>query len=516
MRRQVRRARGGIQAFQRRKAGAFPCLAQIRRLPGLHIGPIAAHRQHVDAFARVHLRRFLRALVHPGAQRAVLQQRRPLRNPVGGRIATLAQRADLRLEHVAGHAVQRDAHIVRLREVDDSRLRARNHRAKHRRLRVRLRKDDDGQIAVIRLRDTRAALALGQLQVGKRHIPVIAAVKRARAAVHRAHVHVVVALGEHLHLHVRAQRHVGAALVPLSAVEQRVRPGLHHQRIVGHGAARLPRLQRCEVVRLRVLDPAGHAAHAHLDPVALLAPEERQTGRAVLEGHELLRLRVGRAVKDGAAVRLAGGHDHHPAAQRVNQRLQRRIAEHRLPVRFRGDVGPLLAVNAHEPHRIPVMQRQQQPARPVRLLHQIGFVFPQAAKINLRRATVAKAAALAVAGDGLLRSDQIFAGHVAVHAADGDLRVVAVRALRVHLCARVVKPQYRAVFGRLRAQVEPLRIDLVRLPVIHIQGFAEARTGHRQYERRKRQHRQPLLHSFHSFACHPRRTARGSPPFLLI
>ena len=155
----MRRARRGVQAAELHKARLPVRLAQIRCVARLDVGPVAAHRQHVDTLARSRLRGFLRFIVHRSAQGSVPKQRGPLRNPLRGRLPALAQRADLRLEHIARHVAQRDLHIVRLREIDDPRLRARNHRADHLRARVRLREDHHGQIVVIRLRDARAALA---------------------------------------------------------------------------------------------------------------------------------------------------------------------------------------------------------------------------------------------------------------------------------------------------------------------------------------------------------------------
>ena len=58
-----------------------------------------------------------------------------------------------------------------------------------------------------------------------------------------------------------------------------------------------------KIVCLRILDPAGNAAHAHPAPLALLAAKEIEARRSVLDAQDFLRLVVGCVIKDCLRVR---------------------------------------------------------------------------------------------------------------------------------------------------------------------------------------------------------------------
>ena len=98
--------------------------------------------------------------------------------------------------------------------------------------------------------------------------------------------------------------------------------------------------QRIQVARLRVLDPAGNAAHADAPPFALLAPEEREAGRSVAQAHDFLRLGRRRVIQNRLFIGLSAGNDADLQVAHVRQHIQRHIAELSPVVRLRPDVCP--------------------------------------------------------------------------------------------------------------------------------------------------------------------------------
>ena len=464
-----------------------------------HKRPFAELAEHVHLFARGDRRAVLR-----GIGRTVLHRRLPERRGALGDLgrslfAAQRQHADFILGDVAAQLAQRHLHIVGLRVLNDAHLRARAQRAQRLRMDVRRLQHHHRHVVVVRLRHTDALARLRQRQFAQLHIAEIAAVIRARTAFKRAHIAVFPALGEHFHLHVLAQRHVRLRLLTRRAVQQNVVFGLHQQRIVRHDAARLI-AQGKQTAGLCVLDPAGHTAHTHPAPLALLAAKEVEAGCAVLQRQNLVGTVVRRAVQDRPAVRL-GARDHADLElAHVRQAIQRHIAERLLPVHLRGDVRPIVQ-HTHQRYGRAAFQLAELLRLRVGILQQRKAAHPHAREIDLGRAVFAERAVLAIAPHSLLLRDQVFRGHVARHAADADLGVFLVFGAQVfHLRTGVVQAQNRAVLRRLRPQVQPLGIDLVRLPVVHKQALTNAGRRHAQ-KHDQRQDQLPrrfhqLSHSF--------------------
>ena len=498
----MRGARRRAQILQPDKARAIrqrACHIEPRIACRAHERPLAELAEHVHLLARGDRRAVLRDIGRTVLHRRLPERRGALRNLGGGLLAAQCQHADFILGDVAAQLAQRHLHIVGLRVLDDAHLRARAQRAQRFCIDVRRLQHHHRHVVVVRLRHTDALARLRQRQFAQLHIAEIAAVIRARAAFKRAHITVFPALGEHFHLHVLAQRHVRLRLLARRAVQQNVVFGLHQQRIVRHDAARLV-AQSKQTAGLRVLDPAGHAAHANPAPLALLAAKEVEACRAVLQRQDLVGAAVRRAIQDRPAVRL-GARDHADLElAHVRQAVKRHIAKRLLPVHLCGDVRPIVQ-HAHQRHGSAALQLAELLRLRVGILQQRKAAHPHAREIDLGRAVFTERAVLAIAPHSLLLRDQVFRSHVARHAADADLGVFLVFGAQVfHLRASVVQAQNRAVLRRLRPQVQPLGIDLVRLAVVHKQALTNAGCRHGQKHDQRQDHRPRLFHQLsHSF-----------------
>ena len=275
-----------------------------RRVACAYIRPIAEFTEHVDPRSRSDTLAHCRLVFRSGSQFRIRLHGRSLRYSVRKRLSLIRQHANLIFRHIADQRSKLNLDIIGLGIRRDARLGTAAKRTDNRILFLRIIQHDDRQIGVIRLRHADALTGLRQGQIRNRDIAEVAAVIRARAALARAHIGVIVALRQQLDIHALPQRHIAFSLVALHLIQKRIALGLHQQRIIRHDTAHL-RAERIQVSGLRIFNPAGNAADTHPAPFAFLASKQAEARRAVAQRHNRLRLVGRRIVKKGLFVGLS-------------------------------------------------------------------------------------------------------------------------------------------------------------------------------------------------------------------